>query len=391
MLLNARGHEVVLVDRQAQPLPWLRRQEAAPFALAPAGATPAEWASRLPRGHQEMLGPWHHFPAEQTLAWLRSLGLPIQSPAASPGAQAETAASALVDLLGRELDRRGIEVRTGHNALEVATRPDGFQVWFEEGEPLIVEALVLATGTGPHRGLALAEAFGHTVQPLSPSLLALKLKDARLRHLQGQPPVEAEVRFADRPGLPADRVERGQVEILGHGIGGPAIANLTAWAAPELAGARYRFPFQINWVPQYGGQIARELSQRALHHTKGVIAEEPQAGLPPKLWARLVEAAKIGPQETWGSVDKRYLSTLVGQLTQGRFSANGYAMHKPEHTYAGGVSRDEIDFRTMGSRKHGRLYFAGELVDCDAILGGGNALLALTHAQIIAATAEQKG
>ncbi|KAF0093675.1 MAG: putative FAD dependent oxidoreductase [Puniceicoccaceae bacterium 5H] len=372
------------MERGYQSMSWLRTRAEIAVDLVPAEETGEALVQGLPRGSQEMLGPWHHWPAASTVAWLKQQGVRL-SPAEKGSKPWQASSRDVVTALEGRLAELGVVVETGRHALEMGTRPDGYQVWFEEGEPLVVEALVLATGTAQKKGLAMAEALGHAVTPLCPSLMTVKLRDARIRNLQGQPPVEAEVRFADKPGLPAERVERGDLEILGNGLGGPAIANLTAWAAPTLAGAKHKFPLVVNWVPDWGGQIARELSQRAVHHAKAAVMDEPQAGLPPKLWARLVEASKMTRQDTWGGVSKRQLSTLVGNLTQGRFQASGHGMHKPEFAYAGGVARDEIDFRTMESRRCPRLYFAGEMVDCDGVLGGYNALLALTHAQLIAA------
>jgi len=74
----------------------------------------------------------------------------------------------------------------------------------------------------------------------------------------------------------------------------------------------------------------------------------------------------------WADVTKIQLSKLANQLTNGEFKVNGKSTFKEEFVTAGGIDLKEINFKTMESKLHENLYFAGEIVNIDAVTGGFN-------------------
>ena len=106
--------------------------------------------------------------------------------------------------------------------------------------------------------------------------------------------------------------------------------------------------------------------------------------LPKRLWKRLVEAADIMPDERWGDINKEQLLALAEQLTASSFKVEGKSTFKEEFVTAGGVDLKEINFKTFESKLHPNLYFAGEIINVDAITGGFNFQNAWTGAYIAA-------
>ena len=106
--------------------------------------------------------------------------------------------------------------------------------------------------------------------------------------------------------------------------------------------------------------------------------------LPKRLWKRLVEAAEIMPDERWGDINKEQLLALAEQLTASSFKVEGKSTFKEEFVTAGGVDLKEINFKTFESKLHPNLYFAGEIINVDAITGGFNFQNAWTGAYIAA-------
>jgi predicted flavoprotein YhiN len=78
------------------------------------------------------------------------------------------------------------------------------------------------------------------------------------------------------------------------------------------------------------------------------------------------------PQKRWADLTKREGEQLLTELTAGIYSLQGKSTYKEEFVTCGGVRLDEVDFRTMESRRAPGLYFAGEILDIDAETGGFN-------------------
>ena len=78
------------------------------------------------------------------------------------------------------------------------------------------------------------------------------------------------------------------------------------------------------------------------------------------------------------------MQQLANQLTKCEFQVNGKSTFKEEFVTAGGIDLKEINFKTMESKLHQNLFFAGEIVNIDAITGGFNFQNAWTSAVIVA-------
>ncbi|HEU4496358.1 MAG TPA: NAD(P)/FAD-dependent oxidoreductase, partial [Flavobacterium sp.] len=92
----------------------------------------------------------------------------------------------------------------------------------------------------------------------------------------------------------------------------------------------------------------------------------------------------ISPEAKWADLSKIQLQNLTGQLTSGQFQVNGKSTFKEEFVTAGGIDLKEVNFKTMESKIHQNLYFAGEILNIDAITGGFNFQNAWTSGFIVA-------
>ena len=98
----------------------------------------------------------------------------------------------------------------------------------------------------------------------------------------------------------------------------------------------------------------------------------------------MVIASGIDAETKWADLSKIQLQNLSNQLTNGLFQVNGKSTFKEEFVTAGGIDLKEIHFKTMESKLHENLYFAGEIVNIDAITGGFNFQNAWTSGFIVA-------
>jgi predicted Rossmann fold flavoprotein len=127
------------------------------------------------------------------------------------------------------------------------------------------------------------------------------------------------------------------------------------------------------WCPRLNAeQLQAQLqSARAAQQAKSV-ANTPLFGLPARLWEALVGRSGIGPETRWNQLPKPLAQALGEKLLRTELAVTGKSMNKDEFVTCGGVSLREVDFRTLQSRLHRGLYFAGEVLDLDGITGGFN-------------------
>ncbi|MEL7022082.1 MAG: NAD(P)/FAD-dependent oxidoreductase, partial [Bacteroidota bacterium] len=104
--------------------------------------------------------------------------------------------------------------------------------------------------------------------------------------------------------------------------------------------------------------------------------------LPNRLWQNLAQAAGIDDKQRWADTNKKTLNRLAVQLTQCVFSVNGKSTFKEEFVTAGGVLLKEVNFKTFESKLLSGLYFAGEILNIDAVTGGFNFQAAWTGGYI---------
>jgi len=116
---------------------------------------------------------------------------------------------------------------------------------------------------------------------------------------------------------------------------------------------------------------------------KQTLFKNAQFDLPKRLWQNLVKSTGIDERLTWGEATRENLQNLANQLTAGIFEINGKSTFKEEFVTAGGVDLKEVNFKTFESKICTNLYFAGEVLNIDAITGGFNFQNAWTGGYIV--------
>ena len=147
--------------------------------------------------------------------------------------------------------------------------------------------------------------------------------------------------------------------------------RISAWGARELAERGYHFDVSVDWLP--GTDVSAAIAD--LRHTerkRHLTSRSPFPAIPKRLWQRMIATAGVSEATTWSDLPKKQAATLVRELKAATFAVTGKSMNKAEFVTCGGVTRNEIDFRTMESKLVPGLYFAGEILDVDGVTGGFN-------------------
>jgi predicted Rossmann fold flavoprotein len=168
-------------------------------------------------------------------------------------------------------------------------------------------------------------------------------------------------------------------------MSGPAVLKLSAWGARTLNDKNYQFTIYVNWLHDMDlADAEKKLKNLKLEHAKKAVSKKSPFELTNRLWESLVLASSIEADTKWADLSKVQLQNLSNQLTNGAFQVNGKSTFKEEFVTAGGIDLKEINFKTMESKLHENLYFAGEIVNIDAITGGFNFQNAWTSGFIVA-------
>ena len=238
----------------------------------------------------------------------------------------------------------------------------------------------MTTGSNP-KIWEMLKKFGHTIVPAVPSLFTFNIKDARIKELMGVSAI-ATVKVKD-----TKLTATGPLLIMHWGMSGPGILRLSAWGARILSEKHYQFSIQVNWLNEMTFEEATlQLKDLKLEHSKKAVSKKSPFEFPNRLWESLVMASEISEETKWADLNKNQSTNLANQLTNGQFQVNGKSTFKEEFVTAGGIDLKEINFKTMESKLHENLYFAGEIVNIDAITGGFNFQNAWTSGFIVAHT-----
>lgn len=383
-LLGADG-EVTIYEATAHPLAKVRVSGGGRCNVTHHCFDPRELVKRYPRGGRELLGAFHRWQPRDMIAWLAERGVETKVEEDGRMFPVTDNSATIVDCLTSAAAKAGVRVVTPMAVRGVErARPEGRDFWItlSDGSNARCERLLVATGGNRSSvGFTIAEALGHTIEPLVPSLFTFHIDDPRLIGLSG---VSAPNVTTAVPGTKLR--ESGPLLITHWGLSGPAILKLSAWGARELAARNYEFPLTVNFAPAHTrDSMVRELTAVREKNPRKQIATWSPIDVPQRFWEKLVSAAGIQPSAVWTGIGNAAINALAGQITAAEFKVVGKSLFKDEFVTCGGVRLSEVDFRTMESRKCPGLHFAGEVLDIDGVTGGFNFQAAWTTSRIAGA------
>jgi len=320
-----------------------------------------------PRGSRELLGPFSQFGPQDTVEWFARRGVRLKTEDDGRMFPVSDDSQTIVECLWNAARHAGVQVRTGVRVERLEQTANGWLVHTGRHTPEPANRVLVAGGSSD--GLwSMLGAMGHTIVPPVPSLFTFNCKDTRLRDLAGVSVQEVGVQVSGTK-LHAN----GPLLITHWGMSGPAILRLSAWGARVLHDLKYEFTLSVNWLGnQPQDEIESDLNRLKMGNARKQIGAHAQFSLPARLWERLVETAAIPPDLRWGDASRQVVARLAGVLGRSEFAIRGKSTFKEEFVTAGGVSLREVHFKTFESRLFPGLYFAGEILDIDAITGGFN-------------------
>jgi predicted Rossmann fold flavoprotein len=290
-------------------------------------------------------------------------------------------ATDVLDALSRRLERSGAELRPlspalGVERLDPAPGHDaGFTVRLADSTVTARRVIVTIGGasypgcgtTGD--GYAIARAFGHTIVEPRPALVPLKVKADWVPGLKGLslPDVVASVYSVGNELL----AQRREAILFAHfGLSGPAILDVSRAAA--LHGDSEPLELRLDLVPALSrDDLDRGLQTSSRQGRRALVSLLP-AELPRRLAECVLRVATIADDRMGPDLSRDERRRLLTTLKSLALPIAGTLGFEKAEVTAGGVALDEVDPKTLESRLVAGLYFAGEILDLDGLIGGYN-------------------
>lgn len=359
-----------------------------------------------PRGAQLMKRALRVFSQDDVMAWFEAEGVPYVVQEDQCVFPASQDAMQIVRTLERLMRQLGVVLRCRERVEALSRAENGFMVNVPSGREKF-DCVVVTTGGG---ALKLLEPLGLAIEKPVPSLFTLKVDDVSLRSLMGLVVPDAALALAGTPFR-----SRGALLLTDWGVSGPATLKLSSYAARWLSEAGYCGTLMVNWL-SWSEQEARTFisSSIASCPKKLVLNVAPSSGLSSssgglssgssssgglspcdgapsfslqqRLWRHLVIKAGLREDMVWGELGSKGMNRLVNVLVADEYHVAGRCHFKSEFVTCGGVSLSEVSLGTLECKRYPGLYFAGEVLDVDAITGGFNLQAAWSTAMVVASS-----
>lgn len=360
---------------------------------------PACYRSETP----EQIAPvFRVFSMEDTLAWLRELGIPTREKNGYVYPYSEQASSVREALELSVIAHPSVTFLGGADVTDIEKTAKGYRIrvrFLEEGAKMRFyesDNVILATGglAGPKfgcdgSGYRLARALGHRIIEPLPALTALKSSAPFLKKVSG-------VRNQARLTLLVDgqeaASEEGELQWTDYGISGVAVFQVSRFAVLALKEGK-NVALSLDFMPGISEEDRGELFRTLRKNNPKRQMQALLHGLfPAKLVPVLLREARIAPEQPAGELDAAAWAALAAVIEHFSLRINGFLGYEKAQVTRGGVPLAELT-ADLESRRHLGLFFAGEVVDVDGTCGGYNLQWAFSSGTIVGqkAAARKKG
>ena len=334
-----------------------------------------------PRGYNLMKRLFKRFDHRATMQWFEDEGVRLVTQDDQCVFPQSQDAMEIVTTLLRGM--QGVRIYTNQRVREISPCNEHSYRISTDSRSEVYDNVVVTTGGSPKvSGLDFLSELALEMVPPVPSLFTFSIgeeghKDP-ITTLMGVVVKQAEVRL---PGT--NHKADGPLLITHWGMSGPAILRLSSYAARWLADKGYQATLSVNWMGDMNEEEVRTLLQQRMN-------EQPkkQIGtihlLTQRLWNHLLNKIELAPERRCAEVGSKQLNKLVATLCNDTYRITGQSRYKEEFVTCGGVSLTNIDPNTLECKQHRGVYFAGEVLDVDAVTGGFNLQAAWTMGYIAA-------
>lgn len=363
-------------------------------------------AAAYPRGEKLMKRLLREFSHDDTMAWFEREGVRLVTQDDQCVFPKSQDAMEIVGTLTSLMRRLGVEVRTSCRVVKIEASLSGYEVAIISGsndlktskpynlktsEPvspsgdygglqLIFDRVIVTTGgSSKLSGLDMLAPLNLDIITPVPSLFSICLPNHPITELTG-----TVVEHASATLVGTKLRAEGPLLITHWGMSGPAILKLSSYAARQLHDSGYKARISVNWLGDANeGEAMETIMELAIKNPAKQLASVYPQQFNSRLWTYLIKQSSLNPSQRWSELAKKSFNKLVNTLVNDQYLMDGKNRFKEEFVTCGGVALSNINPKTMECRNHPGLYFAGEVLDVDAITGGFNLQAAWSMAWVV--------
>lgn len=294
--------------------------------------------------------------------------------------------SDVIRALEREMKKVGVKVCLNTEVKSVEAEKGKFKkVVLKDTTTQTADACIVATGGLSYRstgstgdGFRFAENVGHKVTQCFPSLVPMETKEPWICELQGLSLRNVEAKILD--GKKELYKDFGEMLFTHFGVSGPLIISASSYVGKKFMdknGQKKELTLEIDLKPalteeQLDQRVLRDFEENHNRQFKNAITKL----FPTKLIPVMLELGGIDPEKKVNSIEKEERKQFVHLIKHFRMTLTGLRDYPEAIITKGGVNVKEFDPGTMESKLVKGLYFAGEVLDLDALTGGFNLQIA---------------
>lgn len=347
---------------------------------------PAEEVLRnVPRNGRFLYSAVTAFPPERVMAFFESRGCPLKTERGNRVFPVSDSAVSIQEALNRALSAAGVEIR--HAAVRRILTEEGRVSGVEcAAGRFLAPKVILATGgcsypatgsTGD--GYEMARALGHTIVEPVGSLVPLEVCGEDCPRMQGLSLRNVGVKLLDGKGKVLYR-DFGELLFTHFGVSGPTVLSASAHMGKP---GTYTLAIDLKPALEDGKLDARLLRDLEQYKNRS-MANALTDLLPRSLIPVTLDRCGISQELPANSLTKQQRRTLIQTIKNFTLEIAGKRPVAEAIVTSGGVKTGEVDPKTMASKLVPGLYFAGEILDCDAYTGGFNLQIAWATAHAAA-------
>ena len=382
---------VTLLEAGRQPLAKVRISGGGRCNVTHHCFEPSQLVLNYPRGGKALRGAFSRFQALDVVRWFNTEGVKLKTEADGRMFPVTNDSETIVEALMFAAKKAGVVLRNNVLVQKIESLGESkFDVILKNGENIICDRLLLATGSSPS-GYAIARSLGHELEPPVPSLFTFNIKDSKLHELAGVSVNPATVKLINDASSEKKKSARNQLEqsgalLITHwGLSGPAVLKLSAWAARELHDCNYQAKLAVNWIPSLKVEAIKQILLSAkTEQPKKFISNYCPVDISLRLWEYLLDKAEVELEKRWADISNKSIQQIVNVLSASEYAIAGKGVFKEEFVTCGGIRLQDVNFQTMESKICQGLFFAGEVLDIDGVTGGFNFQSAWTTSWIAA-------
>lgn len=382
-----RGLEVIIAEKSNKLLAKVKVSGGGRCNVTHACFDIATMSRQYPRGSNFVKKTFHRFFTTDTIRWFEEREVHLKTEKDGRMFPVTDSSQTIINCLLKEAEKYGVEIKMNSEVKKINAHHTMFNVQFSKGENIEVDYVCIASGGYPKSSMFdWLKELGHTIEDPVPSLFTFNMPGNPITKLMGITMENVKVKI---PGIKLE--EQGPMLVTHWGLSGPVILRLSAWGARELAICNWQFSILVNWLPEFNEQSLREKFQQLRFDiaSQKLVNKNP-LGLPSRLWEFIIAQSGINIEIRWADLASKDQNRLIKNLLEYVCHVKGKTTFKEEFVTAGGIRLAEIDPQTMMSKKLSNLYFAGEVMNIDAITGGYNFQHAWTSGFIAADSIAKK-